>query len=84
MVPSCACRVVACRLSWVFETAAAAVLLPLLLLPPCCRQPTRAPPALHSVPWQGGWTTLWRGTQPTVIRLGLGAGLHFLILVRAC
>ena len=29
---------------------------------------------------QGGWGTLWRGTQPTVIRLGLGAGLHFFIL----
>lgn len=29
---------------------------------------------------QGGWRMLWRGTQPTVIRLGLGAGLHFLIL----
>lgn len=36
-------------------------------------------------PGQGGWRTLWRGTQPTVIRLGLGAGLHFLILVtEAC
>lgn len=29
---------------------------------------------------QGGWRTLWRGTQPTVVRLGLGAGLHFFIL----
>ena len=24
--------------------------------------------------------TLWKGTQPTVIRLGLGAGLHFFFL----
>ena len=24
--------------------------------------------------------TLWRGTQPTVIRLALGAGLHFFCL----
>lgn len=34
----------------------------------------------HDLSAQGGWGTLWRGTQPTVIRLGLGAGLHFLIL----
>jgi solute carrier family 25 protein 38 len=29
---------------------------------------------------QGGIRTLWKGTQPTVIRLGLGAGLHFFFL----
>lgn len=34
-------------------------------------------PCLHL---QGGVRTLWKGTQPTVIRLGLGAGLHFFFL----
>lgn len=28
----------------------------------------------------GGIRDLWRGTQPTVIRLGIGAGLHFFFL----
>lgn len=28
----------------------------------------------------GGMRSLWQGTQPTVIRLGLGAGLHFFFL----
>lgn len=28
----------------------------------------------------GGLMTFWRGTQPTVIRLAIGAGLHFTLL----
>lgn len=77
---------VACRLSWVLETTAAA----LLWWCCCCSAASLLLSANQSTTctslrsWQGGWTTLWRGTQPTVIRLGLGAGLHFLILVRVC
>lgn len=29
---------------------------------------------------EGGIAALWKGTQPTVIRLGIGAGLHFFFL----
>jgi solute carrier family 25, member 38 len=29
---------------------------------------------------EGGVIALWKGTQPTVIRLGIGAGLHFFFL----
>lgn len=29
---------------------------------------------------EGGLRAMWRGTQPTVIRLGIGAGLHFFFL----
>lgn len=29
---------------------------------------------------EGGLPAFWRGTQPTVIRLGIGAGLHFFFL----
>lgn len=39
-----------------------------------CNRPPPNPPA------QAGWKGLWRGTQPTVIRLGIGAGLHFFFL----
>jgi solute carrier family 25 protein 38 len=34
----------------------------------------------RAVAAEGGLAALWRGTQPTVIRLGLGAGLHFFFL----
>ena len=45
-----------------------------------CRSgaPPAAPPP--PPPEQRGIWGLWKGTQPTVIRLGLGAGLHFLFL----
>ncbi|CAG9464188.1 unnamed protein product [Pedinophyceae sp. YPF-701] len=36
--------------------------------------------ATRAVVAEGGLRALWRGTQPTVIRLGLGAGLYFAIL----
>ncbi|KAL6778335.1 hypothetical protein ACKKBG_A17795 [Auxenochlorella protothecoides x Auxenochlorella symbiontica] len=35
---------------------------------------------LRTITQESHWTGLWRGTQPTVIRLGLGAGLHFFLL----
>ncbi|KAL4853316.1 Mitochondrial glycine transporter [Chlorella vulgaris] len=35
---------------------------------------------MHVILAEGGIRTLWKGTQPTVIRLGLGAGLHFFFL----
>lgn len=35
---------------------------------------------LSAVLKEGGIKSLWKGTQPTVIRLGIGAGLHFFFL----
>ncbi|EFN55963.1 hypothetical protein CHLNCDRAFT_145279 [Chlorella variabilis] len=35
---------------------------------------------MQTIMAEGGVRTLWKGTQPTVIRLGLGAGLHFFFL----
>lgn len=35
---------------------------------------------MQTIMAEGSKRTLWKGTQPTVIRLGLGAGLHFFCL----
>ena len=35
---------------------------------------------IHTITSEGGVSALWRGTQPTVVRLGIGAGLHFFFL----
>jgi solute carrier family 25 protein 38 len=35
---------------------------------------------VRAIAAHGGVRALWQGTQPTVIRLGLGAGLHFFFL----
>lgn len=36
--------------------------------------------AIRTITAEGGVAALWRGTQPTVVRLGIGAGLHFFFL----